>query len=556
MNANASPQQNQFVARLVRRLGQSKLAVLFAACALSASLEQASAQTNVYVDPALGWQGYMNVFDLGNNYQFGTGWGTADLAASFSGAVLTLAPNHIGDPNPYWYTPSGQAGATGNKIMDANYYVQDDSLAGQTVTFSGYCWGNTLVATNNHCTAFIKDFASDFSSSTAATTNLLAAGFFSITLTTAPGDHVQFGFETVGPCWWVTDVDSKGSVLVSSNPPPAGPAITSLPATPYVNVTSNVTITVAATGSGLTYQWKKNGVNLVNGSGVSGVTTTSLTLSNVTGAAEANYSVVVKDSLNQTVTGNAYLIVFTPNNLSFDTHATLNGYINAFNYDGTSTPGGYATGFSYPTAPLRASVADGVATLQPNVSLFNNSDAFWSDLAGGPNKWVEADYFIANDDLAGQTLTFNGYCPSNSVDASFTPSAWMTAFAPDFSSSTTVVSNLVAGQSFSISLAAEAGTHIQYGLRMFGLDYPASNPLSAGVTLVTLAPPTLSASRTGNVTTLNFLSVSGHSYTVQYKNNLTDSVWQNLSTTNGTGATVSTTDSTGVANRFYRLAIQ
>ena len=132
----------------------------------------------------------------------------------------------------------------------------------------------------------------------------------------------------------------------------------------------------------------------------------------------------------------------------------------------------------------------------------------------------------------------------------------MTAFAPDFSSSTTVVSNLVAGQSFSISLAAEAGTHIQYGLRMFGLDYPASNPLSAGVTLVTLAPPTLSASRTGNVTTLNFLSVSGHSYTVQYKNNLTDSVWQNLSTTNGTGATVSTTDSTGVANRFYRLAIQ
>ena len=46
-----------------------------------------------------------------------------DLKATFAGPVLSLKANTIGDPNPYWYTPSGGPGSTGNKIMDASFML-------------------------------------------------------------------------------------------------------------------------------------------------------------------------------------------------------------------------------------------------------------------------------------------------------------------------------------------------------------------------------------------------------------------------------------------------
>ena len=54
--------------------------------------------------------GFMNVFELpsnGGGYIFGSGWGIADLNASFASGSWTFTPNTIGDPNPFWYTPSG-----------------------------------------------------------------------------------------------------------------------------------------------------------------------------------------------------------------------------------------------------------------------------------------------------------------------------------------------------------------------------------------------------------------------------------------------------------------
>lgn len=177
------------------------------------------------VDPGAPWLGYMNVFNLpvdGGGYQFGSTWGTPDLRATFNGAILTLSPNTIGDPNPYWYIGGGGPGAPGNKIMDANFYQEiTGSLAGQNVTFTGSVLANTL--TSAHSTvAFIKDFAPDYSSSV-ATTLALTPGVFSITLATIndPGRHVQFGFETIGVNVWATDVGSYGMVDVTVVPEPA-----------------------------------------------------------------------------------------------------------------------------------------------------------------------------------------------------------------------------------------------------------------------------------------------------------------------------------------------
>lgn len=159
--------------------------------------------------------GFMNVFDLGNNYQFGSGWGIADLNASFSAGSWTFTPNTIGDPNPYWYTPSGGPGATGNKLMDANLYAQfDGTLAGQTLTFIGNVSENSLVA-GYDCYVYIRDFAPDFSSFVETRIPMPAAGNFSVTqnLINDAGRHAQFGVGMKGPCVWVTDIASKGKVV-------------------------------------------------------------------------------------------------------------------------------------------------------------------------------------------------------------------------------------------------------------------------------------------------------------------------------------------------------
>ena len=77
--------------------------------------------------------------------------------------------------------------------------------------------------------AFIKDFAPDYSSFTSSTIPIVN-GVFSLNLATDPaaGRHVQYGFETVGPNVWVTDVASKGFVQITAVPEPSTSALAGL----------------------------------------------------------------------------------------------------------------------------------------------------------------------------------------------------------------------------------------------------------------------------------------------------------------------------------------
>lgn len=208
---------------------RSMLAVAMASAVFACAMPSL-ADTNVTVDPGQSWVGFMNVFDLPQNggaYQFGSPWGTGDLVAAFAGPTLTLSPNSINDASPYWYTPAGGPGSVGNKIMDANMYVEPaGSLPGQNVTFSGVVLSNTLIgnvdANGNGWTsvAFIKDFAPDFSSFNVVTIPL-NPGPFSISLATLPDParHVQYGFETIGPDVWITDVGQFGNIQVTAPEP-------------------------------------------------------------------------------------------------------------------------------------------------------------------------------------------------------------------------------------------------------------------------------------------------------------------------------------------------
>ena len=74
-----------------------------------------NAQNNIAADPADNWVGYMNVFDMSNAYQFGSGWGLSDLKTTLdvTANTITLQPNfntYADNPgDAYW-----QNGAIGN----------------------------------------------------------------------------------------------------------------------------------------------------------------------------------------------------------------------------------------------------------------------------------------------------------------------------------------------------------------------------------------------------------------------------------------------------------
>jgi hypothetical protein len=254
-----------------------------AAFTLLSAVAGAKADTTFNVNPGAAWLGFMNVFEIpanGGGYVFGSSWGPADLVATVSGNTLTLAPNNIGDPNAFWYTPSGGPGAVGNKTMDASLYLEsnDGSLGGQNITFTGNVLSNTLT-TNSAFTsvAFIKDFAPDFSSFVSSTV-ALTPGVFSISLTTIndPARHVQYGFETIGPDVWITDAGNYGTVTIA----PATSTPTAVAITPSL-VGANLNLSFPTqTGVAYTVQFKTNLTDAVwstltvtNGTGATAVVT-------------------------------------------------------------------------------------------------------------------------------------------------------------------------------------------------------------------------------------------------------------------------------------------
>jgi trimeric autotransporter adhesin len=113
---------------------------------------------------------------------------------------------------------------------------------------------------------------------------------YTIPSTTA-GDAGSYDVVVTGTCGSVT----SNIVTLTTN---AAPSITTQPASSTVCTGGNVTLTVVVSGSGLTYQWRKGGVN------ISGATSSSYTISNANATNAGSYDVVVSSSCATSVTSN------------------------------------------------------------------------------------------------------------------------------------------------------------------------------------------------------------------------------------------------------------
>jgi hypothetical protein len=549
---------------------------------------------NVSIDHNQFWGAYQTCSAGGIYSANYLGAATEDIQGTISSSdVVRCAPDVRMDKNFHtdttiWADDTGLSDANPFLTVDSTYYVDTGAIAvnGDTVIFSGQVVSNLLTEPYaSSVVAFIKDFDSGWGLHGMVTMPLIAyanGDVFSLSKVIAgDGSHVQYGFEWVAPPARTNPAASSyvgnlGYVLVTNKLVLDVAGISAINPNPAeAKIGSNVTFTAVTTGSSLTYQWSKDGVALADGPGVSGAKTNVLTLSSVQGTSEGTYTLVVTDPSSNKATASSKLYVYNPAWLYYDrAFAPFNGYINVWNGAklissppssgdaGTSPTASFGFGVN-PTTLVRASMntSNDVITLQPNTYVYDNAtnsmDPAYINPDGSSAAYLEQDYYIVNNSLASDTLVFAGYCSSNSLDSKYTARAWIKV-SQDWSVENRYDTNLVAGQPFILTVPASATTNksfVQYGFAIWGPCNSSTNPITQGACEVKVYSPLAATHASGGID-LGFPTVWNHDYTVQYKTNLTDSTWINFSTNSGTGAKITAPDSTGAANRFYRLWIQ
>jgi autotransporter-associated beta strand protein len=147
------------------------------------------------------------------------------------------------------------------------------------------------------------------------------------------------------------------------------PAIIAQPASLTNSIGLTATFTVAAVGNSLSYQWYDGSAILDNGNNISGATSNSLTLSNLTTNSAGGYTVVVTDSGGSVTSSVAMLTIappFTPGNLAVlrlgDGAAALSSSGTAEFVDEYTTAGSLVQSIALPTSGTNAFVDSGSAT--------------------------------------------------------------------------------------------------------------------------------------------------------------------------------------------------
>lgn len=262
---------------------------------------QITSQTNVSL--LMNRQPVVNSFNLTNgsaNYQSGDimlGYLCPNYPSTYPNSFVYYSNVRVVELSPYIY-----AGAT-NQIV----------VAGASPSFVASAWLATAPLTNTwYSSPDGIALGAALKTDTAATTNLTS----SLTL-----NSVQVGTNLLA-----VFSDAAGSVTSS---------VTTVeviipPASKTVYAGSNfVSFTVGASGPAAptAYQWKTNGVNLANGSKYAGVTTATLTITNVQLADALTYSCTVTSGAGAVAPSTTLNVVAVPTSISGLTFATTNAVV-------------------------------------------------------------------------------------------------------------------------------------------------------------------------------------------------------------------------------------
>jgi len=133
----------------------------------------------------------------------------------------------------------------------------------------------------------------------------------------------------------------------------------------------------------------------------------------------------------------------------------------------------------------------------------------------------------------------------------YDPSQWSDFALAQLGASAALLGLVFVGMS--INLKEFVGTPVLVNDTTNATAIKAFQIIGSPVVPVTILNP----AHSGNTTTFSFLTQSGHTHYVEYKDNITDLNWTPLSTIPGTGAMTLVTDSTATGKtRFYRVRSQ
>jgi disulfide bond formation protein DsbB len=164
---------------------------------------------------------------------------------------------------------------------------------------------------------------------------------------TIPADAGNYTVDITNACG---TVNSSVSVLTVN----MAPAVSVQPQSQQVCAGGNVTFNINASGTGITYQWRKNGVN------INGANSSLYNINNVSATDAANYDVVITGTCGTIISATAILSllnspaitlqpqsqsVFVGSNITFTTTASGNGLTYQWRKGGVNIPG--ATSNSY-----------------------------------------------------------------------------------------------------------------------------------------------------------------------------------------------------------------
>ena len=120
------------------------------------------------------------------------------------------------------------------------------------------------------------------------------------------GGTIELDWDTATVGGGDRGVPVNGIQLILNAPNPGTPPAVTVEPQPTVAPTNGTAVlTVTATGNNLTYQWRKNGVNLPNGGHISGATTSTLAISSFADTDVGIYSVAVFNSAGSVISKNA-----------------------------------------------------------------------------------------------------------------------------------------------------------------------------------------------------------------------------------------------------------
>ena len=176
---------------------------------------------SVTVATSQSWNGYVNAFNVSDNgYAFGFPYGAADLRATATATSMTLEPNILiwtaEAANADWFD-QGAANQTATKYIEASSYIEDNTLAGSDLTFTGNVSVSDL-GSEYTVVAFVKalDPNAGYATVVNNTADISSTGDFTASATAAElaaGYIIQYGFSVTGPLADPADT-TLGSVVI------------------------------------------------------------------------------------------------------------------------------------------------------------------------------------------------------------------------------------------------------------------------------------------------------------------------------------------------------